>query len=290
MAPKWRESIPPLPNTEVRNVTRVFSASQVSGGREHFEGSYPNGLPITYKMVQSGNEENGVSDTYNENHLSVGFYTQPPREAESIFSTERGTRLPRYLAHVLPARYVHLWSGTEIQKVCNSLRLRFWDCMREMPVPRDWVDLYYYFDSYDLYHYGALNLWNIIHHLISENHILYHEVEALKKLEIGRWADEWLANQSNKSSLLDWTADSGSISSLLSADDLENLGANTEVLIECVSSALLHRRTLLLQDDSKQPQQGSADLDTAISSGSLQNWLGKDSPVPWLLLRLHELR
>ena len=271
--------IPPAPNDNVRNVPRVFSASQDPATLTKFLSFYPNGLPITYQMVQRNTEEGGVSDTYTENFLPVGFYTQTPRDAQAIISTERGTRRPRCLAHILPERHVHLWSSEEVQLVCNSLRLRYWDLMESMPSPQTWSGLYYFFDAHDLYHYGALNLWNVINHLVAENHILSHEVEALKMMEIGRWADRWLSCEENKDKLLTWTVENGPAFDLLSSEDVQNLGPTTNSMTDCLSNALIHRRSLLLQVDSGIQRWPANNLASARATGKWQNWLGKRTKV-----------
>ena len=51
-----------------------------------------------------------------------------------------------------------------------------------------WMDLYIYFDQFDIYHDGAWNLWNVIHHLISQNRILVEEL----KTEVIPHFESWI--------------------------------------------------------------------------------------------------
>ncbi|KOS20867.1 hypothetical protein ESCO_004184 [Escovopsis weberi] len=169
--------------------------------------------------------DNGVVQDYIEDHLPVGFYTNAPSNAKAIFSTGRGERPFRAMEHILPLRKLHLWSKDEIQAVCNSLRKSFWEDMKRMQQPFCWDDLWHYFDAYDLYHYGSLNLWNVINTLFDENRIIAADYKKEMALHIGMWADEWLQKEVNRQKLLQWDAAQGTmILFILDEEDRLSLG------------------------------------------------------------------
>lgn len=259
-----------MPAITAATFPRVRAENQPPNQRATFSEFYPNGLPIVYKMLQTPGVD-GVPQTYVENHLPVGFYTSPPPDARAVFSTSDGTRSFRHLDHLLPQRRIHLWNGHEIQSICNSIRRVFWKNMRDMRQPSCWDDMWNHFDAQDLYHYGVLNLWNIINHLVDENRIIYEDVAKERAIHIGRWADDWASRPDNKRILTDWDASQGPLLQFLSPQDWKELGDIQDEVAPLIANALKCRRRLLLAPSSSPRPK---DLMTSCQDNNLENWLG----------------
>jgi hypothetical protein len=228
--------------------------------------------------MRRGHPSNGVPDQYLEDNLPLGFYTNPPPDTEAIFSTMKGKREFRTVEHILPARNIHLWTGLEVQSACNSLRQIFWDCMKSMKQPHCWDDLWQYFDAHDLYHYGALNLWNVINHLFDENQLIFLDVSRQQAMLVGQWADRWLMSDENKARLMKWDETKGPISSSLSDADTESLGPIQDDAITLIASALKTRRDMMVSETRTEKSLiKPTPLVTACQEGDIQNWLGKHS-------------
>lgn len=266
---------------------RIVADDQPYGQRAAFLELYPAGLPASYEMLQTPGPL-GVQQQYVERYLPVGFYTNPPPDAKAIFSTLDGKREFRNVQHILPQRRVRLLSADEIQQVCNSFRQIYWHHMRPMQKPHCWDDLWLYFDAWDLYNFGILNLWNIINHLCDENRLIFEDAEQEFALEIGKWADDWLKDDENKSKLKNWDPSEVSVLTLLKSSDWETLGNLEDDVFPRIVKALKARRSVLLSSENHESARPKGAW-LACQDNSLEEWLGKsiDHEESSLLLILH---
>ena len=269
---------PAHPTVDAVNFPRVRAHTQPLGVQASFSHAYPNGLPVTYKMMPRTNAQ-GIPETYLEDNLPIGFYTQPPPYAPAIFSTDNGQKPFRSVEHILPRRRIHLWSKDEIQVHCNSTRKTYWNHMKQMKEPFSWTDLWNYYDAQDLYQYGATNLWNVIRTLCDENRIIYSDVARESANHIGQWVDEWLKtptneNPTNEMKLRNWSEKDGFIVYILSKEDRNNMGDIPDDMIPVVSSALKCRRALLLSNSFHKGRTGPNDVMSAVRNGNFENWQG----------------
>lgn len=262
------------PHLVIEGPPKIHASSQPVELQAAFAQFYPNGLPVTY-IMEHGKDSGGVPQKYLENHLPVRFYTYPPFGAPGKFSTSHGQRPFRTLGDLLPDRRIHLWNKDEIQSVCNSLRIVFWVDMKRLQRPTRWGDLWEFFDAFDLYHYGALNLWNFMNTLYDENRMIAAACTADMALEIGHFVDQWVCIPKNREALKQWNELDGPFWSLLSSDDWKEIGNLEDEESALLKSALHYRRDILLAGDEHQPNKPPTDLLTASQTGNLVNWLGK---------------
>jgi hypothetical protein len=240
--------------------------------RSAFTEFYPNGLPNVYRTISDPKSSAAPRD-YLEDHLPTGFYINPPAGAKAIFSTMEGKRNFRHMKHILPRRRVHLWTKDEIQSACNSIRQIFHHHMKGLLQPYCWDDLWTYFDAHDLYHYGILNLWNIINQLYYENQIIYADVMKEFALQAGNWVDTWLVDPKNRSKLYQWNSTDGMILHVFEKQDVKALGDVPDDVLPLLASALKVRRDSLTS--RRTGQRKPSDLMSACRTESLENWLGK---------------
>ncbi|KAJ3524268.1 hypothetical protein NM208_g12124 [Fusarium decemcellulare] len=268
-SPPWAH---PPPLLQPNFVLRVYAKDQPPNLRAAFTEFYPSGLPNYYKMLQTPGAE-GVAQTYLEDYLPVGFYTTARPHAAAIFSTQNGKQPFRQMQHLLPQRRIHLWTKDEIQAVSNSLRKLYWDHMKSMQQPYCWDSLWTYFDAFDLYQYGALNLWNVINHLFDENKTIYMDLTKEFAVHIGHWADEWLANQENKQRLLQWDESQGPLLPLLTDADWREIGNIQDDAMPLIANALKHRRGILISGGSLTQNAKPNHLVSSYMNNNLENWL-----------------
>ncbi|KAI8277019.1 hypothetical protein K4K60_007281 [Colletotrichum sp. SAR11_57] len=212
---------------------------------------------------------------YTENHLPESFYTAN-KPGRAIFSTNDGNIQPRYIApsDFYSDRKLPLWSAEEIQKNANSIRKKFWEHMKDMAEPVYWEDMCDYFDCFDIYHHGALNIFNLLYHLWHENQDLKKEAYRVIALEIGIWCDRWLDRGNNKHRLLDFQ-NWGNINSLFSADDqVGNLDASQT---EIMKNALHHRHDQLRHNFVPSPTNYPCNQ-LGVHGARIQDWL-YDQPI-----------
>ncbi|KAG5795095.1 hypothetical protein H9Q69_005844 [Fusarium xylarioides] len=260
-------SPPPQPNLDP---DRTYARDQPPNLREAFTSFYPNGLPNFYKMLQTPGPE-GVVQTYVEDYLPVGFYSNPPVGAKAVFSTCNGSNHFRFMEHLLPVRRVHLWSGDEVQSACNSLRKLYWDVIKDMPHPDCWDSLWDYFDAQDIYNYGALNLWNVVSQLFVENQSIALDVHNAFSIEIGQWVDRWLYKDENRDKLIKSNETGLSINGVIGWENMKGLPDDA---IHLIASALAHRRSLLLSPEKLRPGAMKPNhLKEFYEKGHLENWL-----------------
>ncbi|KAM0456011.1 hypothetical protein ACHAPV_007560 [Trichoderma viride] len=251
---------------------RVYAEDFPHGDREAYAQYYPYGLPVTYKMMH-GVHSQGVAQTYLEDNLPIGFYANIPPKAAAIISTSNGSRPFRKLDQIQPQRRIHLWSKDEIQAICNSLRKLHWNELKNMQQPYCWDDLWTYFDAYDLYHNGCLNLWNVINTIWDENRLISIDVKREVAAHIGHWADEWLKLKENRKKLTQWKESQGSIYRILNDKDHRSLGSLQDDVVPLIASALKGRRAYLLSNMEAEKAEEPADLVTAFRTNGVENWL-----------------
>lgn len=276
MAETIKMNLQPAPHSVLyaAGFPRVHAENYPHGDRAAFAKYYPYGIPVTYKMMH-GVQSQGVAQTYLEDHLPVGFYTNVPAKARAFISTSNGSRPFRKLDHLLPQRRIHLWSKDEIQGICNSLRKVFWNELKHMQQPHCWDDLWTFFDAHDLYHNGCMNLWNVINTLWDENKLISVDVRREVAAHIGHWADEWLKREQNQEKLTKWQESHGPIFRILDDQDHDSLGLIHDDVVPLIASALRGRRIFLLSNKETKQVEEPADLMTACRTNSIENWLSK---------------
>ncbi|KAI0509608.1 hypothetical protein F5B22DRAFT_318599 [Xylaria bambusicola] len=141
----------------------------------------------------------------------VSFFTQPPKGYAAVFSTMLGTRPFRFVKNPTYEREGYYWWAAEIQKTCDGLRRHMPDICRNIETPRDFWDLYRYFDAIDIYQRGAQNLWNVLMTLIYENDYAREVVEVEQKWQTEQHlplfkvlAAKLLSKPDMQSALLQW--------------------------------------------------------------------------------------
>lgn len=252
---------------------RILAQHQPDELKEPFARAYPNGIPKDYNMWRAPADE--IPKQYIEDNLPVGFYTNPPRGAKAIFSTAGGLRAFRPMYHILPRRRLHLWSKNEIQQNCNSIRQLHWADMQRMTEPLCWDDLWLYFDAFDLYNHGAINLWNVINHLYAENKIISADFMKTCAMELSNWADAWLQREGNANKLKSWETSKGSVIQILNGQDWESLGTLSDAGIPLLTNALKCRRDYLLSPTSIDSANPRDLISSSRNEGGLENWMSK---------------
>lgn len=269
--------LPSAPQKPVsREPPRIRAENQPAELRDRFATAYPNGIPAAYNMCPAPFDD--VVNKYIEDNLPVGFYTKPPPDAKAIFSTNNGQHTFRKMSHILPRRKLHLWSKNEVQENCNSLRQANWEAMRGMQQPQSWDDLWQYFDAFDLYHHGAINLWNIINHLYAENRIIYADLMKVCAVQVGHWADRWILDADNTRKLKGWEATKGPVIQILDDKDWASLGSLNDDTIPMLSNALKCRRDHLLVPGRFASTDARDLMSSSRNDGGLENWMSKLKP------------
>ncbi|KAF3072773.1 hypothetical protein CFAM422_004626 [Trichoderma lentiforme] len=274
MAETIKMNLQPAPHSVLyaAGFPRVYAENYPHGDRAAFAKYYPYGIPVTYKMMH-GVQSQGVAQTYLEDNLPVGFYTNVPAKAKAFISTSNGSRPFRKLDHILPQRRIHLWSKDEIQAICNSLRKVFWNELKYMQQPHCWDDLWTFFDAHDIYHNGCMNLWNVINTLWDENKLISVDVRREVAAHIGHWADEWLKREQNQEKLTKWQESHGPVFRILDDQDHDSLGLIHDDVVPLIASALKGRRVFLLSNKETKQVEEPVDLISACRTNSIENWL-----------------
>lgn len=266
---------------DAMGIPRIHAGSQPVDQQAAFRLFYPNGLPMIYNM-DHGKDSGGVVSTYLENNLPVRFYSHPPHYAAAKFSTYHGEKPFRIVGDLLPHRRVHLWNKDELQSVCNSLRSIFRGDMKWLQRPGCWEHLWEFFDAHDLYHYGALNLWNLMNTLYHENCCIAQGWNAEMALDIGYFVGDWIKMPGKEELLKAWKEQDGPVWTIISADDWKKISNLNDEGTSLLRSALLHRRDMLLAGDDgpSNANKPPTDMMTACQSGDLVNWLGESPRAP----------
>ncbi|KAJ0166374.1 hypothetical protein CTA2_7524 [Colletotrichum tanaceti] len=233
---------------------------------------YPNGIPGGYKMVPARDGE--TPRRYVEDHLPNTFYNR--KDTKAIFSTNNGEVPTRGLNmnHFVSSRELDLWSAEDIQGRANSIRKKHWRSLKSLQEPSCWEDLYDYFDSFDIYFHGALNLWNLMHQLYNENENIVRDNIRSTAVDVGIWADEWVAKTENQIKLRAFHCWNGDIVGLITQtvwDELKKLPAIDMMLIRY---ALCHRQNQLSSNGLARPSVYPANsLEHNWHSNTLHCWL-----------------
>ncbi|KAK2006037.1 hypothetical protein LZ32DRAFT_642068 [Colletotrichum eremochloae] len=232
---------------------------------------YPRGIPDNYKLAPA--KEGETSRRYVEDYLPVSFYSR--KDIKAVFSTNSGQFPTRGLSltHVHGSRVLDLWSAEELQERANAIRKKHWKSLRSMTRPECWEDLYDYFDCFDIYLQGALNLWNLVRLLFDENDSLSRNKACATAVEVGIWCDEWIAQAENKTKLMGFNCWEGDIVSLITPatwTELQKLPVDMVFL----RHALCHRQNQLLDKHWARPSAYPANsLGANWVNNTLHHWL-----------------
>ncbi|WQF89462.1 hypothetical protein CDEST_14476 [Colletotrichum destructivum] len=233
---------------------------------------YPNGIPGGYKMVPARDGE--TPRRYVEDHLPNTFYSR--KDIKAIFSTNNGEVPTRGLNmnHFVGSRELDLWSAEDIQGRANSIRKKHWRSLKSLKEPSCWEDLYDYFDTFDIYFHGALNLWNLMHQLYNENENISHGNIRSTAVEVGIWADEWIAKTENQIKLRAFHCWSGDIIGLITRRVWDELKKLPSIDIMLIRYALCHRQNQLSSNGLTRPSVYPANsLEHNWHSNTLHCWL-----------------
>ncbi|KAI0011368.1 hypothetical protein F4779DRAFT_615611 [Xylariaceae sp. FL0662B] len=148
--------------------------------------------------------------TYGWNHFYEGeppvtFFTDPiSRGTQAIFSTGNGMRPFRAVDKPIYERPGKYWHATKIQDVCNGIRKEYYSQCKYIQPPRNYWNLYTYFDAHDIYHQGAQNLWRVIQHLFYENQYIMPELLNQMTTTFEGWAGRVLSTEAGREKLYNW--------------------------------------------------------------------------------------
>ncbi|KAI1488401.1 hypothetical protein F5X96DRAFT_685456 [Biscogniauxia mediterranea] len=193
---------------------------------------------------------------FHEGEPPVSFFTNPPKDAKAIFSTLRGTKVFRTVDNPVWERDGYYWWAAQIQLTCDEIRRNFFSECKYLQAPRDYWDLYAYFDAYEIYHRGAQNLWNVIHHLIFENTVVLPDLlkDAMPMIE--SWALEVLASERARNKLRAWNTEiHQDILAVFDEGELEDISGMEPFYMDHIRSTFCKYRYDLLTGQSIIPSQ-----------------------------------
>lgn len=182
----------------------------------------------TYYQLQNQPSEATIPPvTFDPNYeLPPHFFAAPvPEGYRAIFSTMDGKKKMRKVKNT---RWIYsrpIWESSKILEFCNEIRARFHAHCKNIQPLHNWVDLYTYFDQFDIYTYGAWNLWTVIHHLISQNRVLVEELKEEASLHFESWIVKLLQDGGCRKRLSTWIQDfQHDILNCLEGRELRELG------------------------------------------------------------------
>lgn len=167
----------------------------------------PANLSIEERAAKAGPPPTWGADSHMAFEPPMDFFLNSPRHAPALFSTMNGTRPRRSLDHFVPPRSIITWDASQILSAANDLRRYFFPLFKYIQKPVSYTDLYHYWDSYDLWHIGAWNLWNVLNHLHSETEKEMPSLIAETRVCIEEWAGTLLQNPACRSKLMAWDPD-----------------------------------------------------------------------------------
>ncbi|KXJ93746.1 hypothetical protein Micbo1qcDRAFT_172649 [Microdochium bolleyi] len=129
---------------------------------------------------------------YYEAEPPVRFFKDVPAGARAVFSTENGKRPLRPVASPDIKRNCYAWPADQIAWLCNNIRTNFPAESKYLQPVRSYCDLYNYWDAYDIYHYGAQNLNNVVNRMRHENLTYLPALAEGARPEFERWVDSLL--------------------------------------------------------------------------------------------------
>ncbi|RYP00676.1 hypothetical protein DL764_006450 [Monosporascus ibericus] len=141
----------------------------------------------------------------NEGDLPPDFFTWPiPSAYLAIFSTSNGTKPWRPAPKLTRATRPKIWDAAKIQSFSDEIRTLFWAHSKHLQPLQSYYELYKYFDAHDIFHCGPLNLWNVIHHLISENRMVLEDLKDDVMPHFDSWAADLLRDEDCRNRLRAW--------------------------------------------------------------------------------------
>ncbi|RYO79778.1 hypothetical protein DL762_007977 [Monosporascus cannonballus] len=144
----------------------------------------------------------------NEGDLPPDFFTWPiPSAYLAIFSTSNGTKPWRPAPKLIRASRPKIWGAAKIQSFSDKIRSLFWAHSKHLQPLQSYYELYKYFDAHDIFHCGALNLWNVVHHLISENRMVLEDLKGDVMPYFDSWAANLLKDEDCRNRLRAWNQD-----------------------------------------------------------------------------------
>ena len=175
-----------------------------------------------------------------------------------------------------PPLLIEEWDWKIKQEVANSLRQKFSELVFQMRQPYDWNILYEYFDSYDVYVYGANNLCNVLGKLYTENQVILSNPEIKARYNVGMWVNRWLREPFNKEKLMAWSERHGpKIFIILDQRvDVPQLQYWSQFDWWLLERALMYRHYISKLIEKGRFVQGPRSLDGCLGVG-VENWLGK---------------
>lgn len=130
--------------------------------------------------------------------LPAKFYNVPA-DAPALFSTRNGTRVKRQLLNPPPAPVVRSDFDEEVKRMAALLRKELPQVAGLIRNPTSWKDLYYFFDSVDLWVEGAVFLYFVISHISRDNVVAqdaHYRVQ--QSAMIFQYAGNWVADNADR--------------------------------------------------------------------------------------------
>ncbi|KAI5867406.1 hypothetical protein GGS23DRAFT_592722 [Durotheca rogersii] len=185
----------------------------------------------------------------------VSFYSDIDMEkAHAMFSTNHGAAPFRHVEDPVYEREGYYWCAAEIQTFCDQIRkVHYGPCKYIAPLP-DYSYLYIYFDAFDIYRYGAQNLWRVIHHLHFENQYYNPDhLETARQL-IEPYIDSVLTADAARKKLLAWKpAVDSDILSVFDEGELSELDGLEQFYLGTVRGILITRYSDLCRGGPVKP-------------------------------------
>lgn len=175
------------------------------------------------------------------------FYLTAPRSSLSLFSLGgKPWQPPRQLSLPFVSRdEVQPWTPQEVEENVTYVMSLYGEYLRRQAAegqfvhPTKWTDLFWFFDSFDIWKNGPMNLLNVVTRVCA---IVCGDETAAKarKRIIERFVDGWVADKVNHSRLMSWKGDCEPLF-LLGADEAFACRFLFDVERHFVSDLLLHR-------------------------------------------------
>ena len=182
--------------------------------------------------------------------LPPEFYMNMPPDAQCLFSTNGGVYRKK-CADLCQPRKVTLWLGLKVYQSACVIRSNFTSFMRDVKEPKNWTDLYQYFDSYDLWNNGVYNCWNVIKLIAEDNKSIEPLIREDKRTVVDQWIDQWMSAEGNPNILEGWTKGTDILLTLHKGDfgnggvgqlDTEGLEMLREALVKRYNQHMLSKQ------------------------------------------------
>ncbi|RYP71581.1 hypothetical protein DL771_004707 [Monosporascus sp. 5C6A] len=217
----------------------------------------------------------------NEGDLPPDFFTWPiPSAYLAIFSTSNGTKPWRPAPKLTRAVRPRIWDAAKIQSFSDEIRTLFWAHCKHLQPLQSYYELYKYFDAHDIFHCGALNLWNVTHHLISENRMVLEDLKDDVMPHFDSWAADLLKDEDCRNRLRAWNQEvqNDILHSFHQQELVELEGMEIWYLPTIRHVVWTHHVRLRKEPDQPAPDavQSSEVNDNAPSNNSSEEPMGKD--------------